>query len=72
MMMFKSDINLPLIDPVILAGGFGTRLKDAVPDLPKPELQSQVSRALSHLLYVLARFDDSGSQIIYHSLEGEY
>lgn len=37
-----------------------------------PELQNQVKKALSHLLYVPCRLDFLGSQIINHSHEDEY
>ena len=38
----------------------------------RPGQQAAVKEALKHLLYVPARFDHLGSQIIYHSREDEY
>ena len=38
----------------------------------KPDLQNHVRQALSHLLYVPAHFDHSGSRIVYHSVEDEF
>ncbi len=35
---------------IILAGGFGTRLKDAVPDLPKPMATGLGSPFLEYLM----------------------
>jgi len=35
---------------IILAGGFGTRLKDAVPDIPKPMAQILARPFLEYLM----------------------
>jgi len=70
-----SKISTPLIDEIyeaaIRAGATGGKLLGAggggfVLFFVKPELQPQVRRALSKLLYVPFRFDTLGSQIIYY------
>jgi D-glycero-alpha-D-manno-heptose-7-phosphate kinase len=38
----------------------------------RPEQRAQVIEALKHLLFVPARFDHLGSQIIYYSHDDEY
>ncbi|MBS1646815.1 MAG: nucleotidyltransferase family protein [Bacteroidetes bacterium] len=45
-----------LKEAIILAGGFGTRLKEAVPDLPKPLAQVAEKPFLDYLLQYLAHY----------------
>jgi len=71
----NTDIDL-IYQAGIKAGAFGGKLLGAggggfMLFFVKPELQSEVKQALSSLLYVPISFDYLGSQIIYHSLEGE-
>jgi D-glycero-alpha-D-manno-heptose-7-phosphate kinase len=66
--IYQAGMNAGALGGKLLGAGGGGFMLFFV----KPELQSQVRQALSHLLYVPVRFDNSGSQIIYHSLEDEY
>jgi len=71
-----SKISTPIIDEIyesaLRAGATGGKLLGAggggfVLFFVKPELQPQVRKALSKLLYVPFRFDTLGSQIIYYA-----
>ena len=44
-----------MLEAIILAGGFGTRLKEAVPDLPKPMAPIQGKPFLAYLLENLSK-----------------
>jgi D-glycero-alpha-D-manno-heptose-7-phosphate kinase len=66
--IYQAGLNAGALGGKLLGAGGGGFMLFFV----KPELQSQVRQALSHLLYVPVCFDYSGSQIIYHSLEDEY
>jgi len=66
--IYQAGMNAGALGGKLLGAGGGGFILFFV----KPELQSQVRQALSNLLYVPARFDHSGSQIIYHSHEDEY
>ena len=66
--IYQAGMNAGALGGKLLGAGGGGFILFFV----KPEQQSQVRQALSQLLYVPARFDHSGSQIIYHSLENEY
>jgi len=71
-----SKISTPVIDEIyeaaLRAGATGGKLLGAggggfILFFVKPELQPQVRKALSKLLYVPFRFDTLGSQIIYYA-----
>ena len=66
--IYQAGMNAGALGGKLLGAGGGGFILFFV----KPEQQSQVRQALSQLLYVPVRFDHSGSQIIYHSLENEY
>ena len=66
--IYQAGMNAGALGGKLLGAGGGGFILFFV----KPEQQSQVRQALNQLLYVPARFDHSGSQIIYHSLEKEY
>jgi len=66
--IYQAGMNAGALGGKLLGAGGGGFILFFV----KPEQQSQVRQALNQLLYVPARFDHSGSQIIYHSLENEY
>jgi len=66
--MYQAGMNAGASGGKLLGAGGGGFMLFFV----KPELQSRVRQALSPFLYVPARFDHLGSQIIYHSREDEY
>ena len=66
--IYQAGMNAGALGGKLLGAGGGGFMLFFV----KPEQQSQVRQALSRLLYVPVRFDHSGSQIIYHSLEDAY
>lgn len=66
--IYQAGINAGALGGKLLGAGGGGFMLFYV----KPDQQSHVRQALSHLLYVPARFDHSGSQIVYHSIEDEF
>jgi D-glycero-alpha-D-manno-heptose-7-phosphate kinase len=66
--IYQTGMNAGALGGKLLGAGGGGFMLFFV----KPEMHRQVRKALSHLLYVPAHFDHTGSQIIYHSLEDEY
>jgi D-glycero-alpha-D-manno-heptose-7-phosphate kinase len=66
--IYQAGMNAGALGGKLLgAGGGGFMLFYVL-----PERQEQVKEALKHLLYVPARLDHLGSQIIYYSHEDEY
>ena len=66
--IYQAGINAGALGGKLLGAGGGGFMLFFV----KPDLQSHVRQALSDLLFVPARFDHSGSQIVYHSIEDEF
>ena len=72
----NGDINA-IYQAGLKAGALGGKLLGAggggfILFFVRPEQQRQVKEALKHLLYVPARFDHCGSQVVYYSHEDEY
>lgn len=66
--MYQAGLKAGALGGKLLGAGGGGFMLFFV----RPELQEQVKKALRHLLYVPARFDHLGSQIIYYTHEDEY